>query len=234
MSLIEILVALAISSLCLVIAYGSVMLQMRRQAAQAAVSESQHASRLAFDVLTEQIANAGFGVPQPTSPSAAPTIIAAEPTRLSFWTNTRTYHTYLRTGVTADARQLSVLAATGIAAGGSVYICDDTHWVLRGVQSVSGTTVDLTATLSSSFAAGSLILPIEQVTFAFADGALQRNGHPMLSNVTNLQFTYDSTTAADIRRITIAMTVQSRLADVGGTRRSITLAALVAPPNLTL
>jgi type II secretory pathway component PulJ len=233
-SLVEVLAALALSSICLGAAYGSVIVQTRRQAAQAAVSEAEHAGRLAFEVMVKQIANAGFGVPRPTSPSAAPMIVTANATTLAFWTNAMTAHTYLASAVAAGAQTLTVVSANGIAAGGSVYIADDTQWRLGTVQSVSGTTVRLAAALTASFAAGSFVLPVEQVTFALASGALQRNGRTIIPNVTALSFTYDSTTLTSIRVITVSMTVQSRARDLGGTRQSITLGTRIAPPNLAL
>lgn len=233
-SLIEVLVAMTISSLCLAAVYGSLIVQARRHAAQAGMAETLHASRLAFETLTKQITNAGFGIPQPTSPSAAASIVAATPTRFTFWTNTGTHHSYLRTAVAAGGRTVSVVSADGIENGNSVYIADDNRWAVGTVQSVSGTSLQLAAGLASGFAAGSLVLPVEQVTFSLADGVLERNGHPLIRNVTDLRFTYDSTTLAAIRVITVGLTVKGRVPDVGGTHRSITLGARIAPPNLAL
>ena len=233
-SLVEVLVAVAISSVCLAIAYGSVIIQSQRQMKQAAVSEAQHASRVAFDVLTQQLANVGFGVPGASSPSAAPAIVAAEPTKLTFWTNTRTDHTYLTSAVAKANSTINVLSTSGMAAGTSVYVTDDTQWFLATVRSVSGTAVQLAQPTTVGFAAGSLVLPVEQVTFSFADGTAQRNGHPFIHDVTALSFTYDATTLENIRVITISMTMRSRVAHARGTRQSFTLGARIAPPNLAL
>lgn len=235
-SLIEVLVAIAILGIAMGTAYGSVIVQMRRHAAQAMVSETLYAGRTAFQVLTEQVANAGFGVPTATTPSAAASIVAAEPARLSFWTNVGTTHTYLTAAALTGSFTMTVLSSHGLGAGANVYVTDSNRWVLGTVQSASGTTVQLSRALGYNFAAGSLVFPVEQVTYDFdaANGALRRNGRALIPNVTDLLFTYDSATPERIRVITISLTVQTRGVDLGGTRRAITLGARVAPPNLAL
>lgn len=233
-TLIEMLVALALMGIVMGGAYGSLIAQMRRQAAQAMQSEAMHAGRLAMNVVAAQIANAGFGVPTATSPSAAGSIIAAEPTRLSFWTNVATAHTYLTAAAKSGSRSVTVLSVSGIQPGASLYIADSSHWFRGSVGAATGTTVELDQELTYNFAAGTLIIPIEQVTFDVADGALRRNGRMFIPNVTSLSFTYDAEKPEQIRRITIILTLQARGTDLGGVRRTITLGAVVAPPNLAL
>lgn len=233
-SLIEVLVALAISSVCLAVAYGSVIVQTRRHAAQASVAEALHAARAAFGVLTQQIANAGFAVPKVTNPSAVTSIVTAEPSTLSFWTNAATDHTYLTAPVVAGATALQVLSPRGIRPGRNVYLADESQWALAAVSAVKGTVVQLTGKLTTNLDAGAMVLPAEQVTFTVAKGTLVRNGHPFIPNVTDLTFTYDAKAPDQIRVITVTLTVRSRRRDIGGAQRSVTLAARITPPNLAL
>ena len=94
--------------------------------------------------------------------------------------------------------------------------------------------MQLSPALSSAFAAGAMVTPAEPVTYELIKGALVRNGHVFIPNVTALEFAYDAATLAQIHLITVRMTVQARASDLGGLRRTVTLAARVAPPNLVL
>ena len=233
-SLIEVLIALSVLTVAMGVTYGSVIAQARRQASQAMVSEAMYSGRAAMKMLTAQINNAGFGVPTADVPSSAATIITAEPAKLSFWSSTTTAHTYLTLAAAKDARSVTVLSSAGIRTGASFYIASATRWSLATVQSVSNSIVQLDRGLAYDFPAGSFAFPVEQVTFDLAEGALRRNGHTFIPNVSDLRFTYDSATPASIRVITINLTVAARGIDLGGVTRTVTLAARVAPPNLVL
>jgi prepilin-type N-terminal cleavage/methylation domain-containing protein len=233
-SLIEVLIALSVLTVAMGVAYGSVIAQARRQASQAMVSEAMYSGRAAMSMLTAQINNAGFGVPTADTPSAAATIITADPTKLSFWSSTTTAHTYLTAAAAKDARTVVVLSSAGIRAGASLYVASSTRWCLATVQSVLNGVVQLNAGLAYDFAVGSLAFPVEQVTFDLADGTLRRNGHSFIPNVSDLRFTYDSVVPSAVRVITVNLTVAARGIDLGGVKRTVTLAARVAPPNLVL
>lgn len=233
-SLLEVLVALALMGIAMGSTYGSVIAQMRRQAAQAMQSEALHAGRAAMKVVTAQISNAGFGVPTVSIPSAAATIITAQPTVFSFWSNVSVAHTYLTAAAATGNRTLAVLSGSGIALGTGIYVADASRWFRGSVKAVRTNAIDLNQDLTYNFAAGTPVIPIEQVTFDFAGEALRRNGRVFIPNVTNLSFTYDAVAPEQIRRITISLTLRARGPDLGGVRRTITLGAVVAPPNLAL
>jgi hypothetical protein len=187
-----------------------------------------------MNVLAAQITNAGFGVPTTSNPSSAASIIAAQPTRFSYWSSPATTHTYLAEPAVPGSRTVVVLSGSGIAPGTGLYIASASRWFLGTVQSVRSAVVQLDREFTHTFAAGSLVVPIEQVTFDLADGALRRNGRVLVPNVTNLTFTYDSAMPEQIRVITISLTMQVRGIDLGGVRRALTFGARVAPPNLAL
>lgn len=233
-TLIEVLVALAVLSVAMGAAYGSVIAQTRRHAAQAMLSEALFAGRTAMNVLTAQIGNAGFGVPAASTPSTAVSIAAAEPTRFSFWSSTTTTHTYLTAPAVRGDRTVAVLSVSGIRPGTSLYVVSSTRWFLGTVLSVRDRVVQLDRDVTYNFAAGSLAFPVEQVSFDLAEGALRRNGRMFIPNVTGLTFSYDAKVPEQIRVITISLTVQARGVDLGGVRRTVTVGARVAPPNLDL
>jgi len=215
LTLLEVLIATGLLSLVMAAAYTSLIAQLRQHAAQMLTSETMHAGRSAFDVMAADLNNAGFGVPMPST--------------------TATAHTYLSAAAALDANAVSVLSTTGIRAGGRVYISDLNRWHLGTVKSVSGTTVRLTGKLAYNFPAGTLVTPVELITYRVTRGALTRNGRAIIPNVTNLRFTYDSATLASIRTITAELSVQARASAIpGAARRTITLASRITPVNLAL
>ena len=235
LTLLEVLIATGLLSLVMAAAYTSLIAQLRQHAAQMLTSETMHAGRSAFDVMAADLNNAGFGVPMPSTPAQAPALVIAQPRRLRFWSNTATAHTYLSAAAALDANAVSVLSTTGIRAGGRVYISDLNRWHLGTVKSVGGTTVRLTGKLAYNFPAGTLVTPVELITYRVTRGALTRNGRAIIPNVTNLRFTYDSATLASIRTITAELSVQARASAIpGAARRTITLASRITPVNLAL
>ncbi|MBX3023743.1 prepilin-type N-terminal cleavage/methylation domain-containing protein [bacterium] len=233
-TLIEVLVAAAIFALAAGTAYASLIAQIRRHADQMMIAEMLHAGRLAFDDMTAEIANAGFGVPKPAVPSSAPSIVVAEPSRVQFWTVVSTAHTFLTAAAAMNASTVTVLSTAGLKVDATVYLSDQSRWYRGTVQAISGNTVKLTPALTYNFAAGSLVTPAVLVTYELVNGALTRNGRVFIPNVTGLQFTYDAKTPGDVRLIDVSMTVQTRAADLGRARRTVTFGARIAPPNLVL
>ncbi len=233
--MIELMVAMVLLSLLMAAAYSSLIAQMRSHAAQTLASETMLAARKALSVLADQVEMAGLGVPTATQPSAAPSLITADPGRLSFWTNVGTSHTYLTASALKNASSVTVLSPAGLATGSSVYITDTVDWHFGTVTSVNGQTVQITPALTYNFAAGSLLTPVEQVTFELVDNELRRNGRMFIPNVSQLTFTYDSTDLSAIRVISIALGVQTRAVDVdSGKKLTMSLSTDVAPPNLAL
>jgi hypothetical protein len=234
-TVVEVLVATALIALVMGVAYGSLAAQMRRHAGQTLLSESLHAARTGFTVLTEQLALAGFGVPTATTPSRAPMLVTAEATRLSFWASPDAAHTYLGSAAALGARSINVLSAAGLSAGTRLYVADATRWYSGTVSAVRGTTIDVTPALTYNFAAGSPVAPVQLVTFEYADGALRRNGRALIPNVTALTFSYDRSTPAAVRLVDVALTVRTRAPEPGGGGfRTVTLNARVTPVNLGL
>ncbi len=234
-SLIEVLVTVSLLSLLMAAAYSSLIMQMRAHAAQTLMAETMHQARSALQVLTDHIEMAGFGVPTATRPSVPDSLLIAEATRLRFWSDVATTHTYLTADALRNDRSVTVLTSAGLAAGDAVYLTDTTNWYFGTVTAVNGTTVQVSPPLTYNFTAGSLLNPVEQVTFELADGELRRNGRPFIPNVAALEFTYDSQTLREVRVITIELTVETRATDVNrGRPLEVTVRTQVAPPNLAL
>jgi hypothetical protein len=186
-------------------------------------------------VMAEQVAMAGFGVPTATTPSAAAKLITATPAQLSFWTKVNATHTYLTAAAATNATSVAVLSAAGLKAGSSIYVTDNTDWYLGTVQSVTGTTLNISPPLTYNFAAGSQMTPVERVTFQLVGSNLQRNGKNFIGNVTGLNFAYDSATLSAIRRITITLSGQTRAVDASTRKKlSFSVTTQVAPANLSL
>ncbi|MGH7786727.1 MAG: PulJ/GspJ family protein [Candidatus Binatia bacterium] len=234
-SLVEVLVTVGILGIAMGVAYTSVIAQLRRHATEMVVAETMSAGRTAFDVMRDQVAMAGFGVPVGGAPSTAATIVTAEPSRLSFWASTRGAHTYLAAAAAKGGRTYNVLNSGTLKVGGSVYLADASRWYLGTVESLKGTSVQVGSDLPYDFAPGALVVPVELITFELAKGNLVRNGRVFIPNVSSLVFTYDATAPADVRVVTVSMSVATRSADPStGKRRTLTLGGRVAPPNLPL
>jgi hypothetical protein len=234
-SLIDVLVAITLLSLIIAAGYSSLASQFRTYATQSMLSESLSDERAALRVIADQIWMAGFGVPTATSPSKAAGVVTATQTQLSFWTKANAAHTYLTASALKTATSVEVLSAEKLTAGMSIYITDRTNWYFGTIQKGTGTTVSISPALTYNFLAGSLVTPVEQVTFSLVGSDFQRNGHRFIGNVTGLDFTYDSATLSAIRVITVQLTVQTRAAKPGtGTRLATTMTTRIAPPNLGL
>lgn len=234
-SMVDVIVAVALLSILMAASYGSLAMQLRTFGTQAMMSQSMNEARVAFQVMTDQVAMAGFGVPSATVPAATTKLVTATTTQLSFWTRVDAGHTYLSVAAPANASAVTVVSAAGLAAGTSVYITDTNRWYFGSVQQVSGTTVRLTPRLTYDFSAGSPLIPVERVTFEVLGNELRRNGHRFIDHVTDLTFAYDSATLSAIRRITMQLTVQTPAVDPATRQRqSVALTTQVTPPNLGL
>jgi prepilin-type N-terminal cleavage/methylation domain-containing protein len=234
-SLIEVMVTTVILSLVMAAAYSNLASQMRTHATQRMLTETMHDARTAVQIMADQIEMAGFGVPSATTPSAAPRLVTATATELSFWTKVNATHTYLSAAAAAGATSVTVVSATGLAGGASIYVSDPNRWYFGTVQSITGTTVRVTPALTYAFSAGALLTPVEHVTFTRVGNDLQRNGRRFVGNVIGLSFAYDSATLSAIRQITVTVSLQTRGNDPR-THRPISesLVARVVPANLAL
>jgi len=234
-SLIEVLVAISLLGLIMGAAYTGLISQVRAYAAQTMMAETMHTARTTLDILAEQIAMAGFGVPIAIAPSVAPVLLTIEPQRLSFWANASGARTYLGALAAKGDRSVSVLSTQEMTEGTSVYITDMTDWYFGEIAKADGTTLQITPKLSYNFTAGALVTPVQQITFELADGQLLRNGHVFVPDVQDLRFTYDADVSDQVTMIGIRLTLRTRAVDAGsGERLSVTVSTQVAPPNLTL
>lgn len=234
-TVVEILVSAAVLSVALGVAYGSIVSQMRRHVGQTMLAETMHAGRTAFEVLAQQIAMAGFGVPVAETPRRLAMLETAEATRLQFWTNVGGTHTYLTAAAKLGARDLTVMSATGFRTGQTVVVTDGTRWSRGAFAAGKGAALTLAEPLTYNFAAGALVVPIEVVTLEFAKGGLWRNGRQLIGDLPELRFEYDAKQPGEVRVVSVTMTVQTRAAEPGtSARRTITLGTRVAPANLAL
>jgi len=234
-SLVELMVATVVLSVVMAAAYGNLISQMRTYATERLLTETEDDARVAMRILTDQIEMAGFGVPIAATPSSATRIVTAAPTELSFWTKVTAAHTYLAAAAAVGATSIVVASATGLAKGQKIYVSDVNRWYLGTIQSISGSTVALNPTLTYAVGAGSLVTPVEQVTFKLVGTELQRNGKRFIKNVTGLTFAYDAVTPTAIRQITVTLSVQTRGVSAT-TRKRIheSLSVKAVPPNLAL
>ena len=234
-SLIELLVAISLLGLIMGAAYKGLISQVRAYAAQTMMAETMHTARTTLDILAEQIAMAGFGVPIAIAPSVAPVLVTIEPQRLSFWANVSGARTYLRAAAAKGATSVSVLSSQGLTQGSSIYITDMKDWYFGKIVTASGTTLQITPQLSYNFTAGALVTPIRQNTFELVQGQLLRNGHVFVPDVQDLRFTYDANTPNRVTMIGVRLTLLTRAIDVSSRKKlSVTVGTQVAPPNLTL
>lgn len=235
MSLAEVLVAASLLSILMAASYGSLISQMRTHATESVVSETMLAARSVLGVLREQIGAAGQGVPRATKPARAEALVTAEPQRLSFWSSLPPRHTYLTAPAARNSSQLAVQSAAGLSPRTRFYLMDSDHWHFAAVVEAGNGRIRIDPPLAYSFAAGSLLMPVEQVTFELAGDKLLRNGRPILSHVRELTFSYDTADRRAVRVIGVRLTVETRAADVQrGEPAAITVSAEVAPPNLAL
>jgi prepilin-type N-terminal cleavage/methylation domain-containing protein len=234
-SLIEVMVATTLLALVMAAAYSNLMNQMRVHAAQRLVTETMNDARSAVRMMMEQLEMAGFGVPVATSPSIAPKLVTATPTEVSFWTKVNATHTFLTAAVAPGSTGLDVLSADGISRGMSIYVSDPRKWSFGTVQSVSGTRISVSPALSAEFNAGSLVTPVEQVTFTWRNHQLLRNGRRYIANVPQLTFGYDARSLDAIRQVDVVLTVQARTSDPKtGRPYQQTMTGHAVPPNLAL
>jgi hypothetical protein len=234
-SLVDVLVATTLLSLVMAAGYSNLATQMRMHAAQTMTTETMTDARNALQVMADQIGMAGFGVPTASTPSAAPELVTATSTQLSFWTKVNSTHTYLTAAALTNASSITVMSSTGLSAGMSIYVTDALVWYLGTVQGVSGNTLTISPVLTYNFVAGSTVTPVEQVTFQLVGDELRRNGKRFIDNVTGLTFSYDSATLSAIREITISLSAHTRAADAStGSTIPVTVTTRVTPPNLAL
>ena len=233
--LLDLMVATLVLSVVMAAAYSNLAVQMRGHAVQTMATETINDTRTALRLIADQVAMAGYGVPTATTPSAAASIITATATQLSFWTKVNATHTYLTAAALKNATSVTVLSATGLSTGNSIYITDTSRWYSGTIQSISGTTVTISPALTYNFVAGSELTPVEQVTFQLVGTDLQRNGKRFIGNVKALTFAYDSATLSAIRKVTITLSGQTRVANPAtGQRLTVSVTTQIAPPNLAL
>ncbi len=234
-ALLDTMVAALLLSVVMASAYSNLITQMRAHAGQMMMTDTMNQVRVGSSLIADQISMAGFGVPSASTPSIAPKLVTATSSQLSFWTSLNAQHTYLTAAAATGDTSLQLLSANGLKAGTSIYITDWSVWYKGTVQSVSGTTLTVSPSLTYAFGAGSQLTPVQQVSFQLVGSDLQRNGHTIMNDVTGLTFTYDSPTLSSIREVTITLSAQTRAVDrFTGRKLSFSVTTTVTPADLAL
>ncbi|MBI2369222.1 MAG: hypothetical protein HYV08_03125 [Deltaproteobacteria bacterium] len=236
-TLLELLLALAITTFIVAPTFLLFITQNRSYTAQSEVITLHRDAQAGLDILTRDLRMIGYGVP-----TAANRITAATSSSLTATGNFSSISTTLRASVAVAATSLPVNSVTGFAVGDTLYVT---------TTSASGTTTAETATvtavtgggspaltvsagLTNSYSAGADVHQNKTVTYTYDSSAqtVSRNTQVLLRNVTACTFTYDSGTLTAIRKITVNLTVQTSraLPEIG--RPSVSLRTIVTPQNL--
>lgn len=240
-SLMELLVVCAIFGLIAAGSLGLYRVTQQTYTMASGLVDSQSEARAAIDRLVADLRLAGSSV---VGATAAPTAVtSASSSAITFLADID--GDTLASGAEATASSasgtsVSVSSATGFSANEYLYIASGITREVRQISSISGTTLTLSASLSSSFSSGSIVRSVESVAWTYSSGAqtLTRQvgsstAETIASTVSSFTLTYydssnnTTTTASSIRRIKVNLTVGS-----GSTRR--TLEVEVHPVSLSL
>ncbi len=207
-------------------------------------TEAQQGARSTL-LMEEDLRQAGYGFPANTS--AAPVFVSASGTAVTFWADLTNTTTTLSAAASAGATTLSVVSGTGFAAPNVIYVINQGQSETATVASANSTSIALSGGgLVNAYPAGAQVGRPRQITYSW-DGVstLSKNdgtgSQPVATGVTAFQLSYYdptdtliptaslSTSLVNIRRVVIAMTVQST---AGQNRATFTLNASVRPRNL--
>ncbi|MBI4518254.1 MAG: prepilin-type N-terminal cleavage/methylation domain-containing protein [Deltaproteobacteria bacterium] len=234
-SLVELMVATVLLTMLLGVIYSAFASQGHTYAAQTQLTETMTGVRAALQVMTDQIALAGYGVPSANSPSTATKLVTATSSTLTFVANINCVQSFLSAGASKNAGSIQLVSSAGFEVQDAIYVSDGSNWYSGAVSSMNGNTLNVTPALTFAFAAGTPVNPVNSVTFRFEDGRLKRNDQSVAGNVTGITFTYDSAQLSAIRRIGVTLSAQTRsLVGSNGQPLAVSLSTEVAPKNLGL
>jgi len=191
-TLIELLVALAASMLLVIAAYATYIAQNRSYVAQEGVSEVNTQSRIAMDIIANDIRATGFGLPEDLAIDS----INGRTSRIVV--NDRTDSTDAIT-VVAGFRQVGVLAAAVTMGSNSINLVNTSGIVLNTtdrkylsidgitfveITAITGNTLTLDRSLDQAFPAGRPVYLVEDVTYC-VDGSLNLRRIRRAANMVN-------------------------------------------------
>jgi len=206
-TLVELLIAIAITALAVAAVYSTFIVQQRSFISQDQVAETQVSSKIAFDMLVNDIRNAGFGYPADENPtingvSGAITINNAGGQDGSSDTIT----------ILGGFRQIAILSADAVVGQGQISInySGSTSFNLsnrsflsidgidfaqitnctipQGSSDCSSGTLTLDRGINIPFQANRPVYLVEDITYQVNNGNLQRNGDTIANNIDDLQF----------------------------------------------
>lgn len=224
LTLVEILIA---SSIFLVLLFGiySVFESSRTTvAAGEGKADIQQNARVAMELMGQDLRLVGYGFP-----TGAGAVTAATPTSMTFWADLTNASTILLNPVNPGDTTLTVQNASGIQRGDIIYLINGGQSEQVTVASVIPGTTSVTASsgATAAYPAGAQVTRPKLITYSLNAGTISKDDgeggglHPLAYDVQALQFRYfdgndveivPGNLAADlanIRRISIAITMQS-------------------------
>ncbi|MBI3989666.1 MAG: prepilin-type N-terminal cleavage/methylation domain-containing protein [candidate division NC10 bacterium] len=210
-TLIEILVAAAISALITVTIYMMFETNQSTFNKGEADTDLQQNARVAMDRLIRELRMAGSQVPTGTTPSQIVPMVLANQTEVRFLADLDNASTSLITWANPGATSITVTSASGFFVNDSFYITDGAKWEQVTATSVNKITtphtISFTPALSWSYAPRSQVLRSKTIRYSLVCEApsgetcppyaytLKRDGgggqlHPLAVKISGLTFAY--------------------------------------------
>ena len=204
-TLVELLIAVLISSILIIQIYNFFDYQQRNYALQDQLVEVQQNLRVATDTLSRDLRTAGYGVPSAATPNAIVKIISATEKSITFLANLSDVHTELASDYTSGGTTISVNLRDGFKNNKTIYITDGNTWD-EATTSISGeleepgplTITPVVTNPSHIYPAGSTVHVVNTVTYTIdtTDKELTRDmndgsgAQPICNNIDYLHFKY--------------------------------------------
>ena len=196
-NMVELLVALAVSSLVVGVALVTFTKQQTLFKNQIDNTNIRALGRYSVQDLIRDLRMLGFGLPSNDD------ITVATSTSITYMSNTSKLTTTIPSTVNAGANSFTVTNATGFAAGNNVVIYDafaNTVSDLKVISSIAGNVVTLTSTLANSYSGTNIMSAYNTIVYTYdsANTKITRslNGavNDILGDVTSLTFVYKDKT----------------------------------------
>jgi len=203
-TLIELMIALLISSILVIQIYNFFDYQQRSYALQDQLQEMQQNLRVAMDALTRDLRIIGYGVPYAASQSTLPRITNATENSITFLANYSDVHTELASDYTSGTR-LCVNSKSGFNSSDTIYITDGNNWnqatiTGTGTNSSPCTSkdyLDISSALSNTYPVGSTVHVVNTIRYTIdtSKNELERSidgasAQPVCNNLDYLEFKY--------------------------------------------
>ena len=215
-TLLELLVSMAVGIIVLGAMVSTFLIQRKSYATQEQVTQLNQNARAAMDLMSREIRMAGYRVEGIDAISED-----SNSSKIAFLGDVDSDVITAIDTNPANASETSIsvnLRDNGdyIAESDYIYISDGIHSELIHVDeteafSTSGEpdTINLREGLANSYAVGSLVQTVEEVTYELDGTTLERNGYPVAENIESLNFTYGANT------VTIRLTARTSKIDPG-------------------